>query len=433
MVVIESLPTDKSLQRFTSMLVKLHKLIWQGRGDGDEADQLRDLMDVPWFGLSEHEAKIARQVSSDLYTLDPDTQTLHSKLDVFTSELSNDLNVARHNEDWLQALQLLSSRAPEIGVERATSLRGSCYQHLGLPDIAMLFFERAVDLSPAPSGALIFLLTNLVGSGRRHTAAERARAILSQGALDVELHRLCALVLLGDATDDRNSISTAGINEAQTEFESVLKTLQSSNRTDERTIQSVVECYFSLAECAYLLGDERKAIQNLGTALRISPNDEPSLVFRGLLNLDKFPLARDDFRRAIEVGTDDAWPYYYLTHDLFRSEKYDSCVHLAWEGLKRTRKPELAGEFHEILAMSLFMTSRNLEQKPIDEIRRHFLLAIAQSPLNLNASENFHRFESFNINSGKPEWQLQKPWAPAALDFRRALVTRFQTDPLLAN
>jgi tetratricopeptide (TPR) repeat protein len=422
------------LQGFASLLVKLHNLIADGNGDGEEADRLRDLMDTPWYGLSDNDTELARQISRDLYSLDLSSSERHPSFEVFTQSLANDLATARQRGNWLQALKLIESRGQEIGMSRATMLRGSCYEHLGLTDVALLFFERAVALSVSPSGALIYLLLSLKRHGRGPEAAKRARSILKQGVNDLELHRLSAIVILGEARDDPGGVSADGVLEAQAELEKVRHGLETTNEvTTIRTVQSLVECYFSLAECAYLLGDSAKAISQLTHGLRISPEDEPSLILRGLLTLENFPLARSDFQKAVQVGTEDPWPYYYLTHDSFRAEQYDKSFRYAHEGLKRTQKQEVASEFHELLAMSLYMISKDSNRVPTDDIRRHFSIAMAQSPLNVHASVNAHRFESFTLDRNEPVWDVPKPWDLRAIDMPRSLLARFDTELLITN
>lgn len=433
MSIVANRSQDLALQRFTEKLVKLHELIALDRGETPEADELRDLMEQPWYSLGERESKIAQQVSADLYALFPDSAPPHPPGDAFSPSLAKDLNEARKNNDYLTALELITQRATEIGEYRATNLRGSCYQHLGITDIALLFFERAVDLTANNSGALIYLLTALAGAGEGRAASERANGILQQGTSDIELHRLCALIVLSEARDRNGATSIRQIEYAQSEFERVLERLQISEK-DSRTLQSIVECLFSLSECSYLLGDEKKAIQHLSTALRISPNDEPARVLRGLLYTTRdFSLARADFRNAVEYGTQDVWPYYYLAHDALRSEEYDFGLRMASEGLRRTRRPELVSEFHELIAISLFMRHASSAQMPVEEIRTHFSLATAQSPLDLNVSENSRRFEIFTTRQVMPQWQIPKQSEPSVPEMTEGWISRLPSYAALVN
>ena len=58
--------------QYESMLKDLHRLIAEGKGDSDEADALREAMDVPWRALSSEEIDRLNRLSSDLYILHGD-------------------------------------------------------------------------------------------------------------------------------------------------------------------------------------------------------------------------------------------------------------------------------------------------------------------------------------------------------------------------
>jgi len=49
-----------NLEQYASMMASLRDMIDKGQGDGDEADKLRDDMDVVWFRMSEEEKVQAR-------------------------------------------------------------------------------------------------------------------------------------------------------------------------------------------------------------------------------------------------------------------------------------------------------------------------------------------------------------------------------------
>lgn len=52
--------------RYVALLEQLHALIRDGRGDGPEADSLREQMDQPWHHLSSEETARAREISAEL-------------------------------------------------------------------------------------------------------------------------------------------------------------------------------------------------------------------------------------------------------------------------------------------------------------------------------------------------------------------------------
>jgi hypothetical protein len=56
-------PFEKSLR----LLLDLHVLIEAGKGDGDEADNIRDLMDESYGKMSQAESDLIAIVSETLY------------------------------------------------------------------------------------------------------------------------------------------------------------------------------------------------------------------------------------------------------------------------------------------------------------------------------------------------------------------------------
>lgn len=59
-------PKAESLARHIDRIIALDTLIAAGLGDSDEADGVRDEMDVTWRAMSDFERRIARRVSAAL-------------------------------------------------------------------------------------------------------------------------------------------------------------------------------------------------------------------------------------------------------------------------------------------------------------------------------------------------------------------------------
>jgi hypothetical protein len=129
-------------------LVQLDRMMAAGHGDSSEADALRDQMDESWYQMNEDELKVARQLSGDLYTLHDDALVSHpADFSVYSQELASELAASVANGDCLSALRLMQERPSEISKERAALFRAILYRALGLPDIALVFFEQV-----APAG-----------------------------------------------------------------------------------------------------------------------------------------------------------------------------------------------------------------------------------------------------------------------------------------
>ena len=57
------------LAEYVRLLHQLHRLIVDGKGESDEAEEIRDHMDYPWRHLNAEELAFVDQLSVDLYRL----------------------------------------------------------------------------------------------------------------------------------------------------------------------------------------------------------------------------------------------------------------------------------------------------------------------------------------------------------------------------
>lgn len=83
------------------------------------------------------------------------------------------------------------------------------------------------------------------------------------------------------------------------------------------------------------LGNYDRALNKFNRALEIDPIDDVALVHRGLLryNESTYDLALKDFEKAVSLGTDFVWPYYYLAHDSFEKGRRSEGIELSERAL----------------------------------------------------------------------------------------------------
>src|SRR5690242_1466770 len=106
------------LEDYANLLIQLHQRIAAGNGDSDEADALRDHMDVYWRHLNEDQVAIARQLSADLYTINDESNSVHARQkDFYSPALAADMERAHQSKNFLAALKLLTDRPTEISHE----------------------------------------------------------------------------------------------------------------------------------------------------------------------------------------------------------------------------------------------------------------------------------------------------------------------------
>jgi tetratricopeptide (TPR) repeat protein len=408
MVTMKQTEETSSFMAYSRLLAYLHSLIAVGKGDGQEADDTRDLMDSFWHKFSPAELRLARQLSADLYLVHP-TEAMPYPLDEsYSPELASKFDELRKHMDYLGVLQLLSARTKDIGAYRALNLMGICYFHLGLPDISAMFTERAADFASGKFQGQFRLLVSMIRIGKRERAVELARGLLKQPSnIELSQRLFCVTVLLRESQlhDEKTRINIA--EEATREFETILAELSTHNG---KLTQLRVDCLYFMAESAFLRDRNAEAVALLDKALKECPTDEKSLVLRGLLKLsiDSKEAIRD-FSEAIRKGTQAVQPYYYVAHDALVSENYEKSIALADLGLKVAIDSETMAELHEMIALALIRKSTSYQDLPVEDVRRHIRYAMELDPFNLEYINRMRDFEEVISQHRIPVLKIMQP------------------------
>ena len=136
-----------AIHLYSKWLRQLHALIAEGKGDDDEADKLRDEMDLPWRQLNKDELNFVQGLSADLYTLSLDSHIKHPLTGgINSNDFAAELRIMRRAGNFYGVLALLRDRPQCISADLAAFLRGWCYEQLGDFATAELFFEHAAKL-----------------------------------------------------------------------------------------------------------------------------------------------------------------------------------------------------------------------------------------------------------------------------------------------
>jgi hypothetical protein len=61
-----------AFETYCELLSKLHVLMTAGKGDDEEADEIRDAMDKPWYELTKEEQKKVDEISVRMYEQEKD-------------------------------------------------------------------------------------------------------------------------------------------------------------------------------------------------------------------------------------------------------------------------------------------------------------------------------------------------------------------------
>ena len=392
------------------LLRELHSLIAEGKGDTDEADRLRDLMDAPWYNMSPQEIRRVRGLSADLHTLfdpSPAPEQLDQDLLDETSRLAEE---AWSNKDWDGALDLLRERPHAFPPDRVAFMRAGCWENLGDLETSLLFLKRAVDLNPGAGYFILALMYTTLRLGRIADALVLADKIISAEVVHPELLYKVATILLGsrhviDETEGSKPVTTKAAEAIQRAFE-LEQQVPENQRVQSATIGGLV----NLGMCYRELGKNELALEAYNRALGLDPQNDAALVGRGLLRfLTDQKLAMEDFRQALDRGTRSVWPHYFYAFFLLESGRFDECVRVCRAGLQRTSDPSVIAEFYEWIAIS---------QDSLDEaketVRSSFEAARSHDPWNRNIETNYQLFlqHAGAQSGGSRPWNLHGRLGP---------------------
>ena len=126
------------------LLLQLHQVMSEGKGNDEEADEIRDAMEAPWYRLTKAEVARLNVLSADLYMLADDDIPLPGPPEQRTREwLEPKLHQAVEAGDWDAFLALLRNGPDYITPGKLAHFRAIAYARLGHLDIALLFAEYA--------------------------------------------------------------------------------------------------------------------------------------------------------------------------------------------------------------------------------------------------------------------------------------------------
>ncbi len=135
----------EDFKKSKELLLKLHEMVAQGTDQTDEADVLRDSMDLPARGLSPLEFTRLKGLAGDLYMLNGEEVKVKTGQPYRHEEFCANQAV----KNWDEILSILRKSnfpGPEEGV---ALLRGMCWFEIGEIDVALLFIEHAEKLQPS--------------------------------------------------------------------------------------------------------------------------------------------------------------------------------------------------------------------------------------------------------------------------------------------
>ncbi len=268
----------EDFSEYVRLLLRLHELIAGNQCEGDEAEEIRDQMDYPWRHLTPEALALVDGLSGDLYSVGRDREAPTSARDELLKETLN----AVGRDDWEHLLTLLREHELELPPESVAFLRGLCWNGLGEPDVAAVFFAEALRVEPDEPKLRFCLLSCLVKADRIAEALPDAEQI-ARTSTDPLLLLQAAEVFFVRSSEVPDSDSLSLLSQA---FETAKRGLERSEElTDDESVQSLrfIAC-LHMAMGYRQLADLPSARQACTQALQIQPHNVQALLLNELLN-----------------------------------------------------------------------------------------------------------------------------------------------------
>ena len=146
MVAIAS-KSEEHYRKTVALLLQLHQLMQDGKSESNEADAIRDQLDIPWKRLTQNESLRIDNLSADLASIEPASPFKHPNGGgILSSKIADQIQSARQANRCEEILFILREHSEDVSADRAAFLRGWCYEQLGESEVARLFFAFAAHL-----------------------------------------------------------------------------------------------------------------------------------------------------------------------------------------------------------------------------------------------------------------------------------------------
>jgi hypothetical protein len=269
---------NRHYREYERMLVELHTLIAQGKGDSAQAIELRQEMDEPEAYLSEEEAVRLNALSGDLSMLHnreiPDPDVVRR---VPVRELPQRLIHAYQSENWDELLALLRADVSAfLSPDQVAYMRSRAYEALDELVPAIAFMDEAARRVPANADFPALAMELLWKDGQYSAAYSRAKAYIDDPAAAPRLHLMAGGIVSRQAQQDQLPIDiTATSNQAIQRLETALP--------KESLLSIVFAAMGAIGLLAARVGDKVKAESALAQACCVATASTGQLAARGLL------------------------------------------------------------------------------------------------------------------------------------------------------
>jgi tetratricopeptide (TPR) repeat protein len=373
---------------FTQLLRQLHEFIRLAQRETPAAEAVADEMDGLWGMLSKDQRGRTRGLSEDLYALAEGgakaVEMSPEKTEAWRAEARRVYDSLPVDLDADAALAFLRQPHPSTLPPGAIPLlQGRCWERLGDPDTALVFYREAARLDPGHSAGVISTLLNL---RRYEEAVEESNKLINDPDSEPEELFLATAPLLAAAEGKPP-------HEARPLYELVASTLAKAERLLSRRWSSagaesaelrryvVAALALSLRE----LGHTGKAQNVLDRAVAENPADADLMALRGSLRYEAADVkgALSDFADAARRGTIEFWPYFLLARQALKQGAWSPALAYAIRASELPAEEAARAEVYEAIAIA----QAELGQ-PGEEVVENLARAAVLDPKNERIRQN---------------------------------------------
>ena len=364
-----------------ALLVDLQTAICED--NEDQADALRDALDIPLNQLSWEANEWLRGLSGDLDML--------CDQEVFEP---NELSEADYQRRLLAACQdietapekvltLLRKKQDRVSADVVAYFRGRAYSLLGFHKVGAVFLRRAIELVPDQLRYKVVLLGILWSHGDLEQSQPLLAAIFDDESADPNIVLLAVAIMFHSMRSvspvDRETLGRLRQKAAKVLRPSALPAMAPSVAGFG---------FIILGALSEMLNRQSEAYRNYSQACRLMPGDATPFLLRGrLLFKTNEQKAFPDFRHAVDSNVSDPFPYLILAREALKTGNYAEARILCLSAIK-IGGPLVQGQAYEFLAIAEARTHgfTDLADHYFQEARRLF-------PSDGNIQKNQETFE----------------------------------------
>jgi tetratricopeptide (TPR) repeat protein len=383
---IKELSTQVPAIAYARLLIDMHRLIGEGKGDSQEAEALADRMDAPWYAMTAKDQDRMRGLAADLNAL---REGAPRRVDMSPEQRARwhhaavEAHARSEFGDVDAVLKFLRQPVPaQLPPKVIPFLQANCWDKLGDLETALVFMKEADRQDPEQALSVLILLQQLERLDELPEYANRVIANPVSSSLDLYLAAVALMSMTRRMSDsDATPILRRAVNTLKRAL-SVSLVLPREER--ENTLDTDAYISQALGLGLQRLGERKAAIDVYSEAITRHQRNGELLMARGLALYDlDVPSALADFVKAVRLGVAVIWPYLHLARHALQGGAPGEALRLAQAAERQPGPAAARAEVYEIIAIALAELGQ-----PQERVRENFDLALTFDPKNDRIRQN---------------------------------------------